>query len=99
MNCIYSGVLIGLLAMGEPLPATFSMKLVRLLSWLVTIVGVSALANGKGPCLLASLQHAHNEYDWEKELMDLQCWPGYSIAWHHSKIHFCLQEASERWRS
>lgn len=43
-----AGVIVGLLAMGESLPSSASMKALRLLSWIVTILGVSALANGKG---------------------------------------------------
>ena len=46
--CLSAGVLVGLFVMGEPLPARFSLRLLRLMSWLVTIAGVSALANGKG---------------------------------------------------
>ena len=43
-----AGVLVGIVVMGEPLPSTFNLLVLRLLSWLVTIAGVSALANGKG---------------------------------------------------
>ena len=38
--------------MGETLPSGASMKALRLLSWVVTVVGVSALANGKGAHVL-----------------------------------------------
>lgn len=47
-----AGVVVGLLAMGETLPSGASMKALRLLSWVVTVVGVSALANGKGAHVL-----------------------------------------------
>ena len=40
--------MVGLLALGESLPIELNMKLLRLLSWIVTMIGVSALANGKG---------------------------------------------------
>ena len=43
--------MVGLLALGESLPMGSSMKLLRLLSWIVTMIGVSALANGKGMSL------------------------------------------------
>lgn len=45
---IHAGVVVGLLAMGESLPTNTSMRALRFLSWIVTIIGVSALANGKG---------------------------------------------------
>lgn len=50
-----AGVLVGLLAMGESLPSGLSMKLLRFLSWVVTMLGVSALANGKGEHVLCSI--------------------------------------------
>lgn len=54
---IYAGVVVGLLALGESLPPEFSMKFLRLLSWLVTMIGVSALANGKGKfCYLSAME-------------------------------------------
>lgn len=52
------GVLVGLLAMGEPLPSGFGMKLLRLVSWVVTIAGVSALANGKGEDVIGGKQQS-----------------------------------------
>lgn len=45
---MFVGVLVGLLALGEGMPHEISMKLLRLSSWLVTMIGVSALANGRG---------------------------------------------------
>lgn len=47
-DCHCAGVVVGILALGESLPLEASMKLLRLLSWTVTMIGVSALANGKG---------------------------------------------------
>ena len=53
------GVVVGLLAMGEGLPVSTSMKALRLLSWVVTVIGVSALANGKGSIFSARFRYHH----------------------------------------
>ena len=53
------GVVVGLLAMGEGLPVSTSMKALRLLSWVVTVIGVSALANGKGSIFSARFKSPH----------------------------------------
>ncbi len=41
-------MLVGILALGEGLPSSRSLGAMRLLSWLLLIVGVSALAHGHG---------------------------------------------------
>ncbi|KAJ9515236.1 hypothetical protein QJQ45_002366 [Haematococcus lacustris] len=41
-----TGVLAGLLALGEALPSTHAMRLARLASWLAILLGVSSLAGG-----------------------------------------------------
>ena len=43
-----AGVLVGMLALGEGLPSSRSLGAARLLSWLLLIAGVSALASGQG---------------------------------------------------
>ena len=43
-----AGVLVGLLALGERMPATLGMRALRLVSWMCIALGVSALAGGKG---------------------------------------------------
>ncbi|KAK9836309.1 hypothetical protein WJX81_004242 [Elliptochloris bilobata] len=48
VSSMVTGVLVGMLALGEGLPSSRSLGAARLLSWLLLIVGVSALANGQG---------------------------------------------------
>eukprot|EP00891_Asterochloris_glomerata_P007554 jgi/Astpho2/7554/Aster-02461 len=47
VSSMASGVLAGLVALGEPLPATLGQRSTRLLAWLLIIAGVGAL--GAGP--------------------------------------------------
>ncbi len=49
-----AGVLVGILALGEGLPSSRSLGAARLLSWLLLIVGVSALAQGHGALGIAN---------------------------------------------
>ena len=48
-----TGVLVGLLALGERMPSSRAARAVILASWLAIALGVSGLANGPGECLLA----------------------------------------------
>ncbi|CAL5218552.1 g243 [Coccomyxa viridis] len=48
VSSMVTGVLVGLLALGEGMPSTLRMQALRLLSWLCITAGVSALAGGKG---------------------------------------------------
>ena len=43
-----AGVLVGVLGLGESLPSTLPLKVVRLLAWGLILLGVSALASGQG---------------------------------------------------
>jgi hypothetical protein len=46
-------VLAGLVALGEHLPSTPSLRLIRLASWLIILMGVTALGVGSGGLLEA----------------------------------------------
>ena len=48
MNVLLAGVLAGLVALGEALPATLGQRSTRLLAWLLIIAGVGALGAGPG---------------------------------------------------
>ena len=50
-----SGVLVGLLVLGEALPASRAARALRLASWLAITAGVAGLANGSGDPFLRSL--------------------------------------------
>eukprot|EP00891_Asterochloris_glomerata_P007555 jgi/Astpho2/7555/Aster-02462 len=56
VSSMASGVLAGLVALGEPLPATLGQRSTRLLAWLLIIAGVGAL--GAGPGFLAETARA-----------------------------------------
>ena len=43
-----AGVVVGLLALGEGMPATLGLQALRLASWLCITAGVSMLAGGRG---------------------------------------------------
>ena len=45
-----TGVLVGLLALGERMPASAAARATVLASWLAIALGVSGLANGPGKC-------------------------------------------------
>ncbi|KAK9916037.1 hypothetical protein WJX75_007653 [Coccomyxa subellipsoidea] len=56
VSSMLTGVLVGLLALGERMPRTLGMRALRLLSWTAIALGVSVLAGGKGG--LAQMAHA-----------------------------------------
>ena len=47
-NYLRAGVLVGLLALGETLPSSISLRVLRVTAWLLIVLGVSGLANGQG---------------------------------------------------
>ena len=50
VSSMVTGVLVGLLALGERMPASAAARAVVLASWLAIALGVSGLANGPGAC-------------------------------------------------
>ncbi len=52
VSSMVTGVLVGLLALGERMPSSRAARAVILASWLAIALGVSGLANGPGECLL-----------------------------------------------
>jgi hypothetical protein len=48
VSSMVMGVLVGLLALGEGMPAGWWARTLRMLSWLLIAVGVTGLANGSG---------------------------------------------------
>ena len=54
VSSMVTGVLVGLLALGERMPASRAARAVILASWLAIGLGVSGLANGPGECWSAS---------------------------------------------
>ena len=48
VNVLLAGVLAGLVALGEALPATLGQRFTRLLAWLLIVAGVGALGAGPG---------------------------------------------------
>ena len=53
VSSMVTGVLVGLLALGERMPSSRAARAVILASWLAITLGVSGLANGPGECLPA----------------------------------------------